>query len=984
MNVNLKVLGVGALFFLGGAAVTAQKKDTVIKTKDIEEVTVVVAYGKQTKESLTGSVAQVKSDVLKQVASANVVQGLTGKVAGVQITTNNGLPGTEPTVRFRGIGSINGSSAPLYVVDGVPFNGDIAAINNADIESMSFLKDASAAALYGNRGANGVIIITTKKGRKGKTRYNLDVKSGIAMRGIPEYDIITSPKEYYEAYHRMLKNGYINAGEAVDVAHTSASNELVSLNNTGLGYNVTNVAGDQIIGADGKFNPNASILYQESWADRLFKKGFYTNTYFSAAGGTDNTSFFYSLGYESNDTYMINSKFEKITARTKVDSKIGEKIKVGANLAYSNILQNAPDGFNGSTSYSNPFQWSRSIAPIYPVYAYTASGAPVYLPNGERAYDDGTGIYNGGMVRPYGSLQNPLATAIHDVKKNVTNQVFAGGYATLNLFRGLDFTYNVTGEFSNLRQHSMDTMLYGDAVGVGGRLYNYNTNIASLTQQQILTYERKFGGLGVQAMVGHETMNRNIDYISVNFQRGILTSSLASNHYLTLNGAQGRISPYATEGFFGRLNFDYDGKYFINANARRDGSSRFHKDNRWGNFFGLGAAWVVSKENFLKNSTWLNNLKLKASYGEQGNDNLGITYEYYYYNFPYVDQFEVVQTTNAAETTISLSQTYKGNKNITWEKNANLNAGLELGLFNNRLTLDAEYFSRKSTDMLFLKPLPLSQGFESMPENIGDMVNRGVEVTANVAVVRTSDFEFNINANATYLKNEILRLSEPEILNGSYVLKPGNSMYTWRLREFAGVNPTNGAALFTVVNATTGEKTLTETYSEATLLDTGKSAVPKYYGGFGADAKYKNFDFAISFAYQFGGWGQDTMWLNRFSGDAGANFHKDYANTWTKSNTTASLPVLLPGNSKQYYGSSTMALIKSDYISLQNVSFGYTFDRDMMGNLGIDSLRVYAVADNVAVWSKRKGYDPRMSVRGISSSSYSPIRTISLGFNVGF
>lgn len=971
MNVKLKVLTAGALFFIGAEAVMAQKKDSV-ETRNIEEV-VVVAYGRQTKESLTGSVKEIKAKEIKEITAPNVVQGMAGKVAGVQISTNNGLPGTAPTVRFRGIGSINGSSAPLYVVDGVPFTGDVAAINNQDIESISFLKDAAATSLYGNRGANGVIIITTKRGKKGRTVYSLDSKSGVAMRGIPEYGISESPSEYYEYYYKILKNDAIFDGQTPANAHQYAVNNLIN-GAQGLGYNITNVANNLLIDSNGKFNSAARILYQEDWKDFLFKQGFYTNTHFSASGATDNTSFFYSLGYEANDTFMVNSKFEKITGRMKLDSKLGERIKFGGNMSYSFMNQNSPDGFDGSTAYSNPFQWSRYVAPIYPVHAYAADGTRIYTSTGQAAYDDGTGTI-APFVRRYGQLQNPYATALNDIKTNKINQVFTSGYGTFNIFDGLDFTYKITGEFYNLRANSLDTPLYGDAVGVNGRLYNSSNTITSLNQQQLLEYTKRLGDLNLSVLAAHETYDRKGDYLETHVINGFLPRSVWSDMYATLVSIAGNGSPYALESWFSRVNLDYKGKYYLSGSVRRDGSSRFHPDNRWGNFFSVGGSWIVSKEEFFKNNV-VNLFKLKASYGEVGNDNLG-------YNFPYLDQYSIVQTTQAVDV-ISYNQTFKGNPDITWEKNQNFNAGFELGLFDDRITVDAEYFKRKTNDLLFMKPLPLSQGFASMPWNIGDMENRGFEVTLGADVVRTQDFKFSINANATTLKNEILSLPEDEIIDGSYILKPGHSMYTWRLREFAGVDPNNGAALFTVINPTTGERTTTSNFSNATLVDTGLSAVPDVYGGFGVSLNYKNIDFGINFAYQFGGMGYDSNWMGLMSGGLGENFHEDFYKTWTYDNTTATLPVVIPDDANLYYSTSTLGLIKSDYVSLQNISLGYTFNKNLINVAGINSFRMYLLADNVNVWSKRKGYDPRMSLTGVSSSNYSPIRTISLGLNVSF
>ena len=674
---------------------------------------------------------------------------------------------------------------------------------------------------------------------------------------------------------------------------------------------------------------------------------------------------------------MVNSKWEKITGRVKADTKLGERLKFGGNLAYSFTEQNAPDGFDGSTAYSNPFQWTRSIAPIYPVHAYNANGGLITTANGQPAFDDGTGLLTG-KVRRYGALQNPYATAINDIKVRKTNQFFAGAYATLNILDGLDFTYKLTGEFSNLRANSFDTPLYGDAVSPNGRLYNWNTNVSSLNQQQLLEYSKKLGSFNLNILAAHETYKRNRDYMETHVINGLLASTVNSDMFATLVDARGNGTPYGLESYFGRVNLDYSNKYFISGSVRRDGSSRFHPDNRWGNFYSVGGSWVVSNEDFFENKI-VNSLKLKASYGEVGNDNLG-------YNLPYLDLYEVVQT-SVSNPLISYNQVFKGNKDITWEKNKNFNAGIDIGLFNNRLTIDAEYFRKRTNDLLFMKPLPLSQGFESMPENIGDMENRGYEFTVNADVIKSQDFTLSLFGNATMFKNEILSLpttQEGRIISGSYILKPGNSMYTWYLREYAGLNPVNGEALWTVVDKVTGERSTTEVYANATQIDTGITALPDVYGGFGMSLKYKNVDFGANFAYQFGGTGYDSMYMNLMGGGLGENFHEDYYKTWRHDNTGGQLPVVTADDVQQNYVTSTLGFIKSDYISLQNVSLGYTFDKSMIQFAGINGLRLYMLADNVHVWSKRKGYDPRMSLTGVSSSNYSPIRTISFGANVTF
>lgn len=943
---------------------------------DVLSEVLVVAYGTQTKESLTGSVGEVKAAEIANITSANVVQGMTGKVAGVQVFSSTGLPGQAPTVRFRGISSISGSSAPLYVVDGVPFTGDVSSINNHDIESMTFLKDAASASLYGNRAANGVIIITTKAAKRTGTNYNVVVNSGFAKRGIPEYNISNDIPEFYEYYYNLLKNDYLYDGDDAATAHAGALGELIT-GSQGLGYNVTDVADSELITADGRFNPNANILYQEDWKDFLFGSGLYSSTFFNASSKNDDTSLYYSVGYENNETFMVNSRWEKITARFKADSKIGERINVGGNLSYSMTNQNAPDGFDGGTSYSNPFQWTRHIAPIYPVHAYDDNGELIYLPNGDVSYDDGTGRLTG-RVRRYGELQNPYATALYDEKKSKAHQIFASGYAGINIIDGLDFKYVVTGEHRGTRSYDMDTPLYGDAVGVNGRLYNSSRNVNSINQQQLLEYNKNFNALDLDVLVGHETYSRDNDFMQHHVTNGLIPNSIYSDMYATLRNARGYGTPYSLESYLGRVNLNYDGRYYFTGSLRRDGSSRFHKDNRWGNFFSVGGSWVISNEDFFQ-SNLIDFLKLKASYGEVGNDNLG-------YAFPYLDLYSVVQTPEDVDN-ISYNQVFKGNKDITWEKNQNFNVGLDLAMLDNRLTLDIEYFNRKTDDLLYMRPLPLSSGFSAMPENIGSMENTGFEVTIDGLAIQNEDVSLNIFANLTSVKNKILTLPETDeghIIDGSRILKPGGEMYTWYMREWVGVNPENGQSQWVIVDEDTGERDVTEVYSDATLLDTGKSSLPDIYGGFGFNLNVKGFELSTNFAYQLGGYGYDNMWMNFMRGNLAQNFHEDYYNTWTFDDASGQYPLMMVDDPNRNYGTSTLGLIKSDYVSLQNISLGYNFDQSVLDTLGLSSLKLTLNGDNVHVFSKRKGYDPRMAVGGTNSSNFSPISTYSLGLNLTF
>lgn len=966
--------------------VGASNKIDVAMAEDaaaLDEV-VVVAYGTQKKEALTGSVGEVKSEEVAKITTGNVTQGLVGKVAGVQVFNNNGLPGDAPIIRFRGIGSINASAAPLYVVDGVAFSGDIASINSQDVESMTFLKDAASAALYGNRGANGVIIITTKKGKKQKSTITIDTKAGFATRAVKEYDLMDGQQEYYEAYFQSLKNGYTYGPLGLsdtDAANLAAQNLITG--SQGLAYNAYNVPSNQLVDpTTGRLNPNASLLYDEDYSDFLFGDGFFAQTYLSIAGGSETTSHFFSVGYEKNEGYVVNSGLEKITSRLKMDSQVIEALKVGGNISYTHNLQDYLDGYTGGNTYSSPFFWTRNVAPIYPVYLYDATGQPVYGPNGQQLFDDGTGV-GGSPVRPFGALQHPYATAINDVKQYRTDNLFASGFAELKIFEGLKFTYTASGDLFSDHTTSLDTPLYGDAVNAGGRVSYTNNRTMAFTQQQLFNYNNRFGSHSFDLLLGHETLDRRTDGVSAGRSKLLLPDSPYVNQAAVIQSANGYGSTYALEGFFSRLTYDFDNKYYLNASIRRDGSSRFHPDNRWGTFYGLGAAWRISKEGFLKNAKWLNELKFKGSYGEQGNDNLGI-------ELPYLNSYSVVTTTNAADP-LSFNFVALGNKEITWETTANMNVGFDLSMFDNRLNIEAEYFERKITDMLFQRPLPPSSGFSTIPENVGNMQNTGVELTISADVIRNENLTFSVHGNATHYKNEITKLpfngnENNRIINGIYIRQEGGGVFDYYLREFAGVNPVNGAALWYLDDPNNpGERIVTENYTQSKLYVSDKTAIPDVYGGFGFGLNYKGFDLGVEFAYQFGGYAYDGVYMGKFAVAPGEAIHRDFANTWTSDNTTASLPRADVDDPNNFYATSTLGLIKSDFLSLQNISLGYNFSSDFSESIGIKSLRFYGLVDNVHLWSKRQGFDPRLGgVTGGTDNKYSILRTMSFGFNIQF
>ncbi|MEM9917062.1 MAG: TonB-dependent receptor [Bacteroidota bacterium] len=964
----------------------------------LDEV-VVTAYGSQTKRQITGSVVSVKGEDIENIQNSHVVQGLTGKIAGVQIIAQSGQPGDAPSVRFRGIGSVNASNQPLYVVDGVPFNGNINSIASQDIESMTFLKDASANALYGSRGANGVIIITTKKGKTKGLEVTLDARVGINTRNVEDYDVIRDPGEYYETWFDRWRIGLMNTqGLSSAEASEIVAAGIVSGGDFSLGYNNYNVADDQVIDpATGQISPGASLLYQDDWDSELFSTSVRTETHLGIRHKSDKVGTFFSLGYLDDEGYALQSGFERITGRAALDFDATDWLKVGGNVNYANTTQNSPIQNVGSATYSNLFSWARNVAPIYPIYGKDANGADILDANGDRVFDFGELDDNIPGVRPYGAFNNPVATSLLDLDNNTLDNLSGRMYATVEFLDDFSFTYNFSTDFVGGNITTFATPIGGDAKGVNGRLTTTSTRRNTIAHQQLLNWGKTFGSHNISVLLGHESNQFDFSLVRAQKTEALLGDLPVLNNATNIQYAEGYEKEYTVEGYFSRVNYDFDGKYFLNASFRRDGSSVFHPDNRWGNFFGVGAAWDITREAFLQDISWLSSLRLKASFGQQGNDailyetNQTITGDNDNRNyFAYVDQFNVV---NAGGGLPGVSFLALGNPDLVWETSTNVNFGFDASLIRNRLSLEVEYFVRQVDDLLFYRPLPLSEGRGSFPDNVGDMENRGIEVTVNAAVISKPDFSWNLSFNATHFKNEITRLPQEFIDDPTFAfmrLEEGRSRYDYFTREFAGVDAETGDALWFMDEMDadgnpTGNRITTNEYNNATEYFLDKSAIPDLYGGFSTGLSYKSITLDINFAYQLGGYAYDGIYQSLLgaSPDIGNNYHKDIQNSWTPENTNASIPRLDLFDTEND-NTSDFWLVDASYLSLQDIIIGYELPSSLFDNVGISGLKVYAAASNVYLWSSRQGFDPRLSVVGRTTNEYSIIRSMSIGANVRF
>ena len=980
--------------------VDGKKTFNVILDPDTQVLseTIVVAFGTSTKEAFTGSAKVLNEEKLAQSQVSNVTNALAGQVAGVQLVSSSGAPGSNASIRVRGISSINAGLEPLIIVDGAPFDGDMNNIAPSDIESMTVLKDAASNALYGARGANGVIMITTKRGKQGQAVVSFDAKVGVNTNALQEYETISDPRAYYEQHYKSLYNYYTAADGlslSADEAYMRANENLFNAAAGGLGYQTYTIpAGQYAIGRNGRFNPAATegyvlgdhLIKADDWADEVYRNGVRQEYTLTVSGAQDKMSFYASMSYLDNQGITEKSDHQRLSARLKGDYQAKKWLKIGANMSYTKFEFNSLGNNGNDSSTANIWAYTSQIAPIYPLYIRNADGSQYYDVNGIAVLDHGNGNLNNGGIpgtsRPFITDANPVLANKYNTNNSEGNALSAQGYIDVNIIKGLTFTINASATLDETRFNYVYNPYYGQFRSTGGTVQVGHNRSYAWNSQQLLNYSRTFGDHNVGVLLGHEYYNNRYYIVSGS------KSQMFSQENKELDGAvvdgQSAYSyqtQYNNEGYFARAQYDYKERYFVSGSFRRDASSRFHTSNRWGNFWSAGAAWIVSKEDWF-NASWMNELKVKASIGSQGNDSIG--------SYRYTDIFQIVPSDGKISTLFAS----KGNPDITWETNTNFNAGIE-------------YFNRMTTDMLFPTPVAPSQGYSSVYKNVGDMNNYGVEGDFHFNLVNTKNVQWDINLNASYLKNRVVSLADnvkdskaydkdgneyEGFTSGSFFVAEGSSMYSWYLYDFAGVDPATGKSLWwkntqDEEGNVTGRET-TDDYSEATKYMTGVTTLAPVFGGFGTSLSAYGFDFSINFTYQVGGKQYDSTYA-RFmysptSSQTGYNFHKDLLNAWTPQNQSLEVPRFQYADSYSN-ASSTRFLTSASYLNLQNINVGYTLPAKFTRKFLVSSLRLYVSAENLWYWSARKGFDPRQSFSSsTTASNYSPMRTISGGITVKF
>lgn len=956
-----------AVFFLGIASVHGQetKKDT-LREKEIDEV-VVVAYGKAKKNSYTGSVATISSDKINNRPVTNITKALEGQVAGLQAVSASGQPGSVASVRIRGIGSVSASSEPLYVVDGLPFDGNLNTISPNDIESISVLKDATASSLYGSRGANGVIIITTKSGKKGESRINFNMSQGFSSRAVKDYKQVTTD-QYFELYWEALRNGFVANQIASQQAAQMASDALISGSN-GLGINPYGSNFAKPVGTDGKLLPGAKALWDDNWANVLQRTAARNQVDLDFSGGSDKSNYYFSLGYLDDKGVAIESGFKKYSTRLKLNSEVKKWLNVGANLSYTNSIQQAPPSSDSSSD--NIINVGRSIPSFYPYYERNGDGS-------YRLDANGNNIYDFGKYRPSNALQNQNLAATLPLDKNENKEDnFSGkGFLDFTFLPELKFKSSFSVDLVNYNGHYYTNPLLGQGTEIGGSVTRTNSRTLSYTTSNILTYDKKFGQHHINLLAGQEFYKYDYQTISGNRSQFSLPYYYEPDAAALLGGFSGNSDKLSLLSFLGKVEYDYANKYFVSGSVRSDGSSRFAPENRWGTFWSVGGSWKASNENFIKDLNFFNQLTLRASYGGQGNDKIMKGSQSIYY--AYQSLYTFYNNLGEPGTVASKLPTPE----LKWETNLNLNLGLEFAILNNRIKGNVEYFERKSQDLLFDTPMAPSLGFSSFQANIGTLKNTGFEFSLFTTPIKTEDFEWNVDVNLSTLNNKITKLPKASIISGTKLLTEGGSVYDFYLPTWVGVDPSNGKALWKTIKTDANGQTVEGTTSvvgEATRELQG-SALPKLMGGLTTSINYKNFDLSALLTFRIGGKILDTDYTSIMSSGSlgGRSWSAEILNRWTPENPNTDVPGLstTPNN---WTTASSRFLYSATYARLKNVSIGYTLPSDYFEKIGLKKFRIYLQGENLLTFYNHKGMDPEQALDGTTYYRYPAMRTITFG-----
>lgn len=975
----------------------------------LDEV-IAVAYGTRKRGSFTGSAAVIGEKEIREQPTTSFQNALVGRAAGVQVTAASGQAGSVASIRIRGIGSMNASNEPLYVIDGVPVtsgnsgqmsdyilstNNIMNTLNPADIASVTILKDAAASSLYGSRAANGVVVITTKQGQSGKPKITLRSSVGFTPSWATDNYETADVQAQVNMLYSILYDSRISAGRTPAQANEQTLMRLNSRNwSPGSTYgNPTTAYGFGIHGY--QFSTQGTSMYENvtikgktdgienregkyfDWEDALFRTGVYQTNDLSASGGNETTKYYTSLSYTKDNGRITVNDFDRISGRVNLSQRLGKYVDLATNI---NIAKTTKSGYNDTRSTgANYFMQTRNL--LWPLYWPTdyKTGKP--------------------FTDRYGSLaQNGLYYDNEWENKTSDFRVQANPSATLHIFPGLDLKTIFSYDNTNTKDHLYYSAKHFNGIATTGSVSEMSTNNTRMVSSTTLNYRKAFGEHNMDALVGYEAEKNTTD-----FQRSTGTILPSSSAPTVATAGKLDANAYSwgnrMNSVLSRVEYNYDQKYFASASYRRDGSSKLGPETRWGDFWSVSGAWSIDRESFMQDINYISSLRLRASYGINGTLPSG---DFGWRTLAgYSNQY--MEQAGGGINTLA-------DRNLQWETNYVTNVGLDFGLFKQRLYGTIEYFNRDSRDLLQNVPISRVTGFSSTLKNVGEMNNKGLELSLGGDIIRNSKMRWSVNTNASFIKSEVTKLyAAPGQAKGSdiiwtdptggdaraqYVYREGESIYSFYGLEWAGVDPANGRNRWYVndpANKAAGDflldgKGATYSWTKANNIILG-SALPKVYGGFGTDFQYSNFTFGANFIYKIGG----KLYDGAFKDVADDGYYWErirseiyYEDIWTPTNTSGSLPKLDGNDLTDPQQHSNRQMHDASFLRLKTLSLGYNLPRSLINKVGIANARVYANGTNLLTFAKYKTADPEVNNFGTRGWETPFGKTYTFGIEVSF
>jgi TonB-linked SusC/RagA family outer membrane protein len=924
----------------------------------LEEV-VVVGYGTQLKTELTGSIAKVKTEDLNQMPTVTMENALQGVTSGVHIEQASGKLGEAIKVRIRGSSSITADNQPLYVVDGIPLytedtginsnhpTNPLAQINMNDVETIEVLKDASAAAIYGSRAANGVIMITTKRGQAGQTNIDLNFSRGVSTRANTV--------------------GFLNADEYRELMNEAGQNYIDDYQNFGddpygiIGYYFDDNLDSFIDFMDWVLPGYRDGDTDQNWEEEAFRTGAVTNFDISASGGDDKTNFFTGLSYIDNEGIIINNRFRRASGRLNLDHAISNRIRIGMNTMLSQTRLNRVSNDN---AFSTPMQLCA-------------------LPSVQPKIDPNTGELNTETV-----YFNGLIAARDNSVRSVAYRALESAYITWEPIQGLTWRTDAAIDLTSQKEDEYRGRFTNDGAPDGNGT-SRSVLVVKLTTNNYMSFQKDIGDIhSIEAVAGMTFENIKREYHTIN------ATGFPTDDFQTIASATtasfftGQETGFAYVSYFSRLNYKMADKYLVGLSIRRDGSSRFGTNSRYGTFPAASLGWIVSRENFMQNTEWLSFLKLRSSYGVTGNSGIS--------NFAHMGTYVGADYAGVS----GIRPWTLASPDLRWETTAQLDVGVDYGFLRNRINGEIDYYYKKTTDLLLAKTLPTTSGFPGVIENVGSLENKGVEFVVNSNNL-VGAFKWNTSFNISQNRNKILKLGSdddteyPDIIGGNGVnrVREGEPIGVFVTRKYAGVNPDNGHALYEREDGTT-----TDNYNIAENLVVG-SPNPDFVGGITNNFAYRNFDLNVLVSFVYGN--EVYNGGGKYQSNQGSDFFdnqtKDMLDRWQQPGDQTDVPrAYFWGNEYSGTNYSSRYLQDASYLRLKSVSLGYNLPQVWLDRIMVRSLRVYASASNLFTLTNYTGWDPEVNFLGTNRTTTSTnieqgydfytapqARTITVGISVG-